>query len=85
MLRDLDVLLDELQQGLMSVLDEKVIHLRIKNAEILLPVDLRIIFRDGGVIIQGDVQRNYDDAHWFDDFSRLRIVWQEMATEEVLL
>ncbi len=85
MLRDLAILLEELQQGLTSAISDPALDMRITNAQILLPVDMRIIFRDGGVVLQGDVQRASDDQHWFDGFSRLQIEWQEIPVEEVLL
>jgi len=85
MLRDLATVIEDLHQGLLSAIDVPHEHFRLNQAEILLPVDMRIIFRDEGAVLQGDVQRVRDDINWRHGISRLQVEWQTMATEEVIL
>ncbi|XZG68933.1 hypothetical protein ACTSKR_09725 [Chitinibacteraceae bacterium HSL-7] len=80
MLRDLSDMLMDLHDGV-CVASARAAGVRIVNAEMTLPVDVRAVFRDGGCVLQADVLRNRVDADWLDTPSRLLIVWSEMPVE----
>jgi hypothetical protein len=82
MLRDLSVVLKELQQGMLSVTGRAGGGLRICRAEMQLPVDASVVFKDGGCRLLADVTRNYADAAWREAASRLSVNWAELPLEE---
>lgn len=81
MLRDLSYVLAELQQGLIEAATDPRLKIQIVSAEMLLPIDIRLVFQNGGTVLQGDVQRATEDANWNKQVSRLRIGWQQIPTE----
>lgn len=85
MLRDLSYVLAELQTALIDAATDPRLKIQIVSAEMLLPIDIRLVFQHGGAVMQGDVQRASKDANWNKDVSRLRIGWQQIPTEQMPL
>ncbi|TJZ76212.1 hypothetical protein [Chitiniphilus eburneus] len=83
MLRDLSDVLVELQEGVTGASARWRLGMRLTQAEMTLPMDVRAIFRDGGCVLLADVLRNYADSGWQMSPSRLQVVWNEMPTEEL--
>jgi hypothetical protein len=79
MLRDLGTVLEELHDGMTGYAARARAPgraVRIAQAEMSLPMDVRLVLRDGGCALLADVQRSRADAPWREDTpSRLRIVW----------
>jgi len=73
MLRELSQLLDELHDGLLAVQARGGVQL--SNVEMTLPLDLRPILRDGGVVLLADVPRNRAADDWLASPSRLHVTW----------
>lgn len=85
MLRDLSYVLAELQQGLIEAATDPRLKIQIVSAEMLLPIDIRLVFQNGGAVLQGDVQRATEDANLNKQVSSLRIGWQQIPTELMLV
>ncbi|TQV85964.1 hypothetical protein [Aliikangiella coralliicola] len=83
MLRDFSMVLQDLQLALTEVSSDPLNPVSIVDAEMLLPIDMRVIFRDQGTVLQGDVPRSNDAANWFQRISRIRIHWQQMSVHSV--
>lgn len=79
MLRDLATVLTELHSGMLGLADVPA-GVRIQHAEMNLPVDAGLVFRDGQCILLADVCRNYADAAWHEHPTRLQLTWAEMPT-----
>jgi len=47
-----------------------------------LPLDLRVVFADGGARLDADVPRSLADAHWRDGVSRIRLAIVACPCEE---
>ncbi|UXY14503.1 hypothetical protein N8I74_14420 [Chitiniphilus purpureus] len=81
MLRDLaDVLLD-LHEGMTAASQRWHTGVRLVDAQMALPMEVRAVFRDGGVVLQADVLRNLADAGWLAQPSRLTLTWSETPVE----
>ncbi|GAA5785136.1 hypothetical protein GCM10007860_33610 [Chitiniphilus shinanonensis] len=83
MLRDLSDVLVELQEGISAAGARRGLGVRLTEAEMTLPMDVRPVFRDGGCVVLADVLRNYADADWLETPSRLYVRWGETPTEEL--
>lgn len=77
MLRELSVLLDELHDGLAGI--EARDGVRLANVDMVLPLELRPIFRDGGCILLADVPRNSGVDAWIASPSKLSVGWSSDA------
>jgi hypothetical protein len=77
MLRELSAVLVEMQEALapFSTGTGSTGHagLRLRDAMLDLPLDLRVVFADGGPRLEADVPRSLADAHWRDGTSRIRL------------
>jgi len=73
MLRELSTLLAELHDGLTNI--EACNGVRLANVDMVLPLELRPIFRDGGCVLLADVPRNSGVDAWIASPSRLSIGW----------
>lgn len=83
MLRDLATVLTDLHSGMLGLAQAGTDlpgGVRIQHAEMTLPVDTNLVFRDGGCVLQADVCRNYADAAWRDAPTRLQLTWAEIPT-----
>ncbi|HSC79579.1 MAG TPA: hypothetical protein VLC08_04435 [Chitinolyticbacter sp.] len=81
MLRDLSEVLLDLHDGVTAASSRSLLGVRIVDAQMTLPVEVRAIFRDGGCVLQADVLRNRADADWLAVPSRLAITWAETPVE----
>jgi len=81
MLRDLSTVLEDLHRGMLAAADRAGPGVRINHAEMSLPVDAALVFKDGGCVLLADVARSHADASWRESPSRLTLVWAEMPTE----
>ena len=84
MLRELATVLDELHDAVGGVSAQRWaerVGLRVDTLELDLPMDIVPVFKDGGCALLADVTRNYADAEWRGDRSRLHIVWQAQVFE----
>lgn len=75
MLRELHRLLDELHDGLNAI----EVHggVRLSNVDMVLPLELRPVFRDGGCVLLADLPRQRTVDAWLASPSRLVIGWSE--------
>jgi len=48
-------------------------RIRLRDATLELPLDLRVVFADGGARLDADVPRSLADSNWRDGTSRLRL------------
>ncbi|MCW8880441.1 MAG: hypothetical protein OQJ89_13610 [Kangiellaceae bacterium] len=77
MLRDFSTVLIDLQQALVQASESSNGMISVLDAEMKIPIDMRVIFRDGEAILQGDVPRSIEDANWFNELSSLKIHWHQ--------
>ena len=77
MLRELAALLGELHDGLTGI--EARDGVRLANVDMVLPLELRPIFRDGGCVLLADVPRNSGVDAWISSPSKLSIGWSSDA------
>ena len=77
MLRELSTLLGELHDGLTDI--EVRGGVRLANVDMVLPLELRPIFRDGGCVLLADVPRSSGVDAWIASPSRLSIGWSSDA------
>jgi len=81
MRRDLSTVLDELRSGLLQSAANA--GLRLTGVEMVLPMDLLVVLRDGGVTLLADVPRSRADDPWRSvEASRLSIRWRALDNEE---
>lgn len=73
MLRELSQLLDDLYDGLAAVQAREGVSL--SGIEMVLPLELRPVFRDGGCVLLADVPRNSMADDWSAAPSRLHLSW----------
>ncbi len=80
MLRELSTLLVEMQESLVPfVVQEGVAgqgaapEIRVRDAQLTLPLDWRVVLADGGPQLQADVPRSSADLHWRCEPSRLSL------------
>lgn len=73
MLRELAHLLDELHDGLSAV--ELHGGVRLSNVDMVLPLQLRPVFRNGGCVLLADVPRQRGVDTWLASPSRLVVGW----------
>jgi hypothetical protein len=78
MLRELSTLLGELHDGLTGI--EARDGVRLANVDMVLPLELRPIFRDGGCVLLADVPRNSGIDAWIATPSKLSIGWSSDAS-----
>lgn len=78
MLRELAVLLNELHDGLAGI--EARAGVRLANVDMVLPLELRPVFRDGGCVLLADVPRNSGVDAWVASPSKLSIGWSSDAS-----
>lgn len=90
MLRELSAVLLEMQASLapyagtlagVAGADGVGAQVRLADASIELPLDLRVVLADGGAQLQADVPRSLDDLHWRDGCSRIRLRLQAWPCE----
>jgi hypothetical protein len=77
MLRELSQLLGELHDGLVAIEDRA--GMRLSEVDMTLPIELRLVFRDGGCVLLGDFSRSNEINTWTPTPSRLGIGWSEGA------
>jgi hypothetical protein len=77
MLRELSALLSELHDGLTHI--ETRNGVRLANVDMVLPLELRPIFRDGGCVLLADVPRSSGVDSWIASPSRLSIGWSDAS------
>ena len=82
MLRDFSTVLIDLQQALVQASENSNGMISVLDAEMKVPIDMRVIFRDGEAILQGDVPRSIEDANWFNELSSLKIHWHQAVLDE---
>ena len=80
MLRELSTVLIEMQEALAPFTagadagapagDTRI---RLRDATLELPLDLRVVFADGGAHLDADVPRSLADSNWRDGTSRIRL------------
>jgi hypothetical protein len=77
MLRELSTVLLELQESLLPFgagsLDETGTQVRLHAAQLVLPLDLRIVLAEGAPQLQADVPRSSADLNWRGEPSRLSL------------
>ena len=78
MLRELATLLDELHDGLTNI--EARSGVRLANVDMVLPLELRPVFRDGGCVLLADVPRSSGVDAWIASPSRLSVGWSSGAS-----
>jgi hypothetical protein len=81
MLRELSALLGELHDGVTGI--EARNGVRLANVDMVLPLELRPVFRDGGCVLLADVPRNSGVDAWIASPSRLSIGWSSDASASV--
>ena len=79
MLRELSQLLDELHDGLTAV--EARGGVKLSHVEMTLPLDVRVVFRDGGCVLLADVPRSRVVDDWLSSPSKLRVSWSMDAED----
>lgn len=82
MLRDLASVIEDLHRGVQAAAERA--GMRIKQAEMVLPVDTALVLQGGGCRLHADVARSLSDAGWHEAPSRLVLTWAETPTEDVL-
>ena len=75
MLRELSQLLDELHEGLVQLELREGVALR--GVEMTLPLEFRVVLRDGGCALLADVPRAREGHDWLPRASRLSVGWGE--------
>lgn len=78
MRRELSQLLDELYDGLIAIQDRQP-GMRLSDVEVVLPIELRPVLRDGGCVLLAEFSRSLDVNAWTPQPSRLRVGWSEGA------
>ena len=86
MLRELSTVLIEMQEALAPFAADAATladaaarpragdtRVRLQDATLELPLDLRVVFADGAPRLDADVPRSLADAHWRDGVSRIRL------------
>ncbi len=84
MLRELSTVLIEMQEALAPFTAGALAgadasgpagdtRIRLRDAMLELPLDLRVVFADGGARLDADVPRSLADSNWRDGTSRLRL------------
>lgn len=48
-------------------------RIRLREATLELPLDLRVVLADGGARLEADVPRSLSDSNWRDGTSRIRL------------
>jgi hypothetical protein len=79
MLRDLAAVIEDLHEGLQRLTLQR--DVRLLNAQMTLPVDSALALKDGGCALLLDVSRNFADAPWRSQTSRLTLEWRIERTE----
>jgi hypothetical protein len=72
MLRELSTVLLEMQESL-APFGDAASGVRLHDASLELPLDMRLVIADGGVRLDADVPRSLADLNWRDGASRLRL------------
>lgn len=88
MLRALSTVIDELQTAMAPLLHEAfapagAARIRLAEAQFDLPLDLALVFAEGGPCLLAELPRSSSDGHWHVDRSRLRFVLRAELAEEV--
>ena len=83
MLRELSALLLEMQESLLpfGVAGVGAVpEIRVRDAQLTLPLDWRVVLAEGGPQLQADVPRSSGDLQWRGEPSRLslRLVAEEL-------
>ena len=74
MLRELSHLLDDLHTGLVQLdLRDGV---ALSGVEMTLPLEFRVLLRDGGCVLLADVPRARESIDWQPITSKLRVGWE---------
>lgn len=73
MLRELSHLLDDLHAGLVQL--ELRDGVAISGVEMTLPLEFRVVLRDGGCVLLADVPRARESIDWQPAPSKLRLGW----------
>ena len=84
MLRELSTVLIEMQEALAPFTAGAIAgddaggpagdtRIRLRDALLELPLDLRVVFADGGPRLDADVPRSLSDSNWRDGTSRIRL------------
>ena len=82
MLRELSTVLIEMQEALAPFTAgaspgedaaDGDTRIRLRDATLELPLDLRVVFADGGARLDADVPRSLADSSWRDGTSRIRL------------
>jgi len=74
MLRELSTVLVEMQEALAPfVAGADDARVRLRDAALELPLDLRVVFADGAPRLDADVPRSLADMNWRDGSSRIRL------------
>ena len=77
MLRELQHLLNELHDGL-NAIDSRG-GVRLSNVDMVLPLELRPVLRDGGCVLLADVPRQRRIDAWVASPSKLVIGWSSVT------
>lgn len=77
MLRELQHLLNELHDGL-NAIDSRG-GVRLSNVDMVLPLELRPVLRDGGCVLLADVPRQRTIDAWVASPSKLVIGWSSVT------
>ena len=80
MLRDLSIVLTELQDGL--TVPATRAGVRLNAVDMTLPMDMLVVLRDGGCVLLADVPRSFPQNTWRGQGSRLHLRWEISATED---
>ncbi|KAF1703634.1 hypothetical protein [Pseudoxanthomonas suwonensis] len=73
MFRELSHLLDELHDGLVAIQARE--GLQLSGVEMVLPVELRPVLRDGGCVLLAEFPRSTEVNAWTPLASRLVLAW----------
>jgi len=87
MLRELSTVLLEMQEALApfhgsATASDTAPRIRLQDATLELPLDLRVVLADGGARLEADVPRSLADTNWRDGCSRIRLTIQATAWPE---
>jgi hypothetical protein len=86
MLRELSTVLLEMQDALAPfqgpAAPATASRIRLQDATLELPLDLRVVLADGGARLEADVPRSLADANWRAGCSRLRLTIQAVPWPE---
>lgn len=79
MMRDLSSVIEELHAAVGAV-PAAGQGVRIVGLEMMLPMDLQPVFKDGGCTMLADVARTRAEAAWRQGRSQMRVVWRLLPT-----